>query len=113
MILLDTNAIIWLQRSHSRARPLKKAAVRLYLSAASILELQFLSELGRITLSSHVSAIITAGDWLLDDPHSARWFEGAAEVGWTRDPLDRLIVAHAQLRGWRLATGPTCFSASG
>jgi PIN domain nuclease of toxin-antitoxin system len=26
-------------------------------------------------------------------------------VGWTRDPFDRLLVAHAFYRGWRLATG--------
>lgn len=32
-------------------------------------------------------------------------FDAAADLGWTRDPFDRLIVAHAQLRGWRLATG--------
>src|SRR5262245_31273643 len=26
------------------------------------------------------------------------------EIGWTRDPFDRLLVAHARLRGWRIAT---------
>ncbi len=25
-------------------------------------------------------------------------------LGWTRDPFDRLLVAHAQLRGFKLAT---------
>jgi len=31
--------------------------------------------------------------------------EGAAlDLSWTRDPFDRLIAAHARLRGWRLAT---------
>jgi PIN domain nuclease of toxin-antitoxin system len=33
------------------------------------------------------------------------WFTKALELGWTRDPFDRLLVAHARLRGWRLATG--------
>jgi hypothetical protein len=32
-------------------------------------------------------------------------FEAAFDLSWTRDPFDRLIVAHAQMRGWRLATG--------
>ena len=42
--------------------------------------------------------------WALDDPPSVRWFDAALDVSWTRDPLDRLIVAHARFRGWRLAT---------
>jgi PIN domain nuclease of toxin-antitoxin system len=42
--------------------------------------------------------------WALDDPPSARWFEHAWEIGWTHDPFDRLLVAHARLRRWRLAT---------
>ncbi len=25
-------------------------------------------------------------------------------VGWTRDPFDRLLFAHARLRKWRIAT---------
>jgi PIN domain nuclease of toxin-antitoxin system len=32
-------------------------------------------------------------------------FDAAVDLSWTRDPFDRLIVAHARLRGWRLATG--------
>lgn len=41
---------------------------------------------------------------MLDDPPSAGWFGRATELAWTRDPFDRLILAHARLRGWRLAT---------
>ena len=37
-------------------------------------------------------------------PLSAMRFERAREVAWTRDPFDRLLVAHAAHRGWRLAT---------
>ncbi|PYR38552.1 MAG: hypothetical protein DMF90_02865 [Acidobacteria bacterium] len=40
-----------------------------------------------------------------DDPPSGAWFETALDLGWTQDPFDRLLVAHARLRGWRLATG--------
>jgi len=53
---------------------------------------------------SRVSEVIGRGPWLLDDPPAADWFETALEQGWTRDPFDRLLVAHAQLRNWRLAT---------
>jgi PIN domain nuclease of toxin-antitoxin system len=52
-----------------------------------------------------VGELIADSRWLLDDPPSAMWFSQAVEVDWTRDPFDRLIVAHAGLRGWRLATG--------
>ena len=105
MILLDTNAAIWLAQGHRRARPLERVA-RLYLSPASILELQFLAEAGRVRLTSGFSVTAVADDprWVLDDVPSARWFSAAADVGWTRDPFDRLIVAHARVRGWKLAT---------
>jgi predicted nucleic acid-binding protein len=29
------------------------------------------------------------------------------DVGWTRDPFDRLLAAHAQVRRWKLATADT------
>ena len=107
VILLDTNALIWLHRGHSRSRPLRETFQRLYVSPASVLELQFLVEAGRLRLRSQatVSDLIDDDRWAIDDPPSDRWFTAAVEVGWSRDPFDRLIVAHARLRGWRLATG--------
>lgn len=112
MILLDTNAIIWLHRGDRRVRALEKAT-SLYASPASLLELQFLIEGGRLRLRSDstVEDLIADNRWLLDDPPSALWFSQAVEVGWTRDPFDRLIVAHVGLRGWRLATGDTALAA--
>jgi PIN domain nuclease of toxin-antitoxin system len=52
-----------------------------------------------------VSGLADDERWLLDDPPAAAWFDRALALGWTRDPVDRLLVAHAGLRGWRLATG--------
>ena len=105
MILLDTNALIWLQQGHRRARPLARVP-RVYVSPASLLELQFLSESGRIRFAGAASVSTIASDprWTIDDPPSSRWCLAASEIGWTRDPFDRLIVAHASLRGWKLAT---------
>jgi hypothetical protein len=40
LILLDTNALLWLHQGHSRVRPLGRLAGRLYLSPASILEVR-------------------------------------------------------------------------
>lgn len=54
VILLDTIALIWLQRSHRRARPLGRFP-RLYVSPASLLELQFLAESGRVRFEAGAS----------------------------------------------------------
>lgn len=106
MILLDTNALIWLEQGHARTRGLAATGKRLYISPVSLLELQFLLEAGRLRLRRGVvSDLVARGPWLLDDPPATAWFDAALDLGWTRDPFDRLIVAHARLRGWRLATG--------
>ena len=106
MILLDTNALIWLLQGHKRTRQLARAP-RLYLSPASLLELQMLVESGRGRLVPGRSIVEIADDerWVQDEPPAAGWFLQAMEVSWTRDPFDRLLVAHARLRGWKLATG--------
>jgi len=107
VILLDTHALLWLHQGHPRSRPLTRFAGRLHVSPASLLELQLLIEVGRLRLKAQARVTDRVEDerWLLDDPPAVRWFERALAAGWTRDPFDRLLVAHAQLRGWRIATG--------
>ena len=102
MILLDTNALIWLDGNHRRTRPLRDHAAPLRVSPASLLELQFLAESGRIRVD--LDRVIADDRWKIDDPPALQWMLRAGEEQWTRDPFDRLIVAHALLRGWRLAT---------
>jgi PIN domain nuclease of toxin-antitoxin system len=106
VILLDTNALIWLQRNHARVAPLARRVTRLYVSPASLLEIQFLIEAGRLRPRGAASPrdLIRDDRWVLDDPPSAGWFTAALDVGWTHDPFDRLLVAHAKFRRWRLAT---------
>ena len=105
MILLDTNALIWLEQGHARSRVLQEADEQLYLSPATILELQFLIEAGRIRLRAGTLERLAEDErWLLDDPPAAAWFTQAIDLSWTPDPFDRLLVAHARLRGWRFAT---------
>jgi PIN domain nuclease of toxin-antitoxin system len=71
-----------------------------------VLELQFLIEAGRIRLRSGTLERLAHDDrWLIDDPPSGAWFNQALDLTWTRDPFDRLLLAHARLRGWRFATG--------
>ena len=106
VILLDTNAIIWLAQAHRRARPLQTLS-RIHISPASLLEIQFLLEAGRLRFKDTASIEAIASDlrWRLDEPPAGPWFAAACEFGWTRDPFDRLIAAHARLRRWKLATG--------
>lgn len=105
MILLDTNAVIWLDQNHVRVRALARSSSRLMVSPATLLELQLLDELGRLRLRARLRGIIESDRWEIDDPPALEWFERSAEESWTRDPFDRLIVAHARLRRVRLATG--------
>ena len=109
MILLDTNALIWLQRRHPRAAPLSAERRQLYISPISLLEIQVLSESGRLRPIGSVSAVDLLHDrrWTNDDPSSTDLVQAALTIGWTRDIFDRLLVAHARLRRWRLATADT------
>lgn len=107
MILLDTNALIWLLASHPRAAALEAAKRRLVLSPIALLELAFLEEVGRVQLVEGAAVADIARDarWRLDDPPLGDVCAAALPIQWTRDPFDRLLVAHARLRRWPLATG--------
>lgn len=102
VILLDTNAIIWIVTNHRRGRRLGRER-RVSVSPASLLELGMLVSAGRIRV--RLPDVVADSRWIVDDPPAVDWFMRAGEEEWTRDPFDRLIVAHARLRGWRLATG--------
>lgn len=107
MILLDTNAAMWLLVGSPRGDQLLAQPARLYLSPVSLLEMKFLLEAGKLRPLRHEPLTAVAEDprWQLDDPSSNVLFNAALDLDWTRDPFDRLLVAHARFRGWRLATG--------
>jgi PIN domain nuclease of toxin-antitoxin system len=111
VILLDTNALLWMLSGHRRARPLTRLP-RLYISPASLLEVQMLIEIGRgrLVRGKSVSDIARDPRWVQDEPPAGDWFEVATDVSWTRDPFDRLIVAHARVRRWKLATGDSALA---
>ena len=105
VILLDTNALIWIDRRHPRVRGRLGRGQRLYVSPATLLELQFLHEANRIRLKDgSVRWVVEDDRWVVDEPPATTWFLHAADARWTRDPFDRLLAAHARLRRWRLAT---------
>jgi PIN domain nuclease of toxin-antitoxin system len=104
MILLDTNALLFLLTEHRRARPLRRH--ELAMSPLSLLELKMLEEVGRARFLTRVppEAFMSDPRWVWDDLGLQTLIASALDITFTRDPFDRLLAAHAMARGWRLAT---------
>lgn len=103
MIYLDTHLVVWLyaglsERFSERARQLINQD-DLYISPVVRLELQYLYEIQRVTDDAHtivVDLINRIGLLVCDKPFD-NVVTSAMKFSWTRDPFDRLIVAHAAL----------------
>jgi len=104
VIYLDTHVLIWLYTSVRKSiSPAAYAAIEasedLRISPMVLLEIDFLYEINRINAGSneiftylHHHLGLTVCDRLFVDVVAT-----AATQDWTRDPFDRLIVAHAAL----------------
>jgi PIN domain nuclease of toxin-antitoxin system len=103
---LDTNVTIWLAQSElvrisSAARTCIEASV-LLISPMVVLELEYLYEVGRLLLpardlQSKLAAELGVSICEHDFPSIAI---AALQEKWTRDPFDRIIVAHAKTNGF-------------
>lgn len=103
MIFLDTHVLVWLYGGLLDKIP-KLIQSRLetddlFISPMVELELNFLNEIGRITvtggdiiryLDAHIGITVSRIDFY-------RIVEEANLLTWTRDPFDRLIIANASL----------------
>ncbi|MBI2373536.1 MAG: PIN domain-containing protein [Deltaproteobacteria bacterium] len=106
---LDTHVVVWLwTKDMRRLKPMKRTLEerQLVVSPAVELELQFLVEIGRLRDSPPV---ICAGlrETIALQRSSASFgdiVEKARALGWTRDPIDRLIVGTAIVEGHELLT---------
>ncbi|MFN0061002.1 MAG: type II toxin-antitoxin system VapC family toxin [Myxococcaceae bacterium] len=109
MILLDTNALLFLLHRHPRARRLERYKEKLAVSPFSVLELAFLAEVGRARMKVRdpVQAVSEDGRWTYDSAPLDAVVAAAMSLNWTHDPFDRLICGHALSRQWRLATADT------
>lgn len=112
VVYLDTHVVVWLYARGAdaplseRARQALRGAVEVRVSPIVRLELQYLFEIERIGVGPAVildELADTLGLRLCDAPFAdvVRVAEGE---GWTRDPFDRLVVAHAALREAPLLT---------
>jgi PIN domain nuclease of toxin-antitoxin system len=110
VIYLDTHVLIYLfdgevNRLGTAAR---KAIDRdeSLTSAASVLELELLHEVGRLkpAASKLISTLAAEIGLRVCDLPFRTVVEQALSEGWTRDPFDRLIVANAKAAGASLVT---------
>lgn len=103
MIYLDTHIVVWLyagrvEKFSPQARDLINDN-EIYISPVVRLELQYLYEIERITVKPDdiVSDLSDRIGLTVCDKNFNSIVSWALAVDWTRDPFDRIIVAHADL----------------
>lgn len=111
VIYLDTHVVVWLYAEGAAALP--EMAVQMLEEASEIrispmvrLELQYLYEIGRVNQPALIvldALESSLGLSVCHSPFSAIVREAEAH-SWTRDPFDRIIVAHAALHDAQLLT---------
>lgn len=110
MILLDTHVLVWLYEDPERLTPPlvreRLEAEQLGLSPFVRLELQYLYEVGRVSVPAQaiVDDVAPKLELVLTDPPSAQVCQAAETLSWTRDPFDRLISAQAITSDTNLVT---------
>ena len=100
--LLDTHFLVWIVSQSSRLR--EYGWLEDYqpwsISPISLLEIQLLSEVGRRRLDNPrlSRTIMTDPRFELDEVSLVALIQKSLDLGWTRDPFDRLIAAHSLAR---------------
>jgi PIN domain nuclease of toxin-antitoxin system len=107
---LDTHVLVRLYEGEigrmSRAVQRSIETDEVLVSPAAVLEIELLHEIGRLHVNASriVEALAeTLGLRVCDLPFSTV-VQYALKEGWSRDPFDRLIVAHAKANGAPLIT---------
>jgi PIN domain nuclease of toxin-antitoxin system len=106
--LLDTHFLIWIALGRPRVAefPWLIRYLPWGISPVSLLEIQLLSEVGRLEVDAHAFEERLRGDarFLLDEVPLAALIRSALDLTWTRDPFDRLLAAHSTARRIPLCT---------
>jgi PIN domain nuclease of toxin-antitoxin system len=101
-LLLDTHFLIWLVLETARVSDYPWLGIyRPWgVSPVALLEIQFLSEVGRLHVRNpdFIDAVARDDRFVIDDAPLAPVFRHAVSLGWTRDPFDRLLAAHSLTR---------------
>lgn len=103
---LDTNVVVWLSQGNRKhiSDKAKKVVARadLLISPMVLLELEYLFELRRTNFSSrdlHLKVEREVNVRVCELSFAAV-ANAALDEKWTRDPFDRVIVAHAKANGF-------------
>ena len=101
-ILLDTHFLIWLVLGSSRLKdfPWLDKYRPWGVSPISLLEVQYLAEVGRIEIENpeFTETLLNDPRFLVDEVPLLSLIRYAMLVAWTRDPFDRLLSAHSVAR---------------
>jgi PIN domain nuclease of toxin-antitoxin system len=107
-LLLDTHFLIWLVLQSKRLAefPWIDRYRPWGVSPVSFLEIQFLAEIGRLSVRNpeFVTAVMDDTRFTVDDIPLVTVVRHALRLDWTRDPFDRLLVAHSSARRVALCT---------
>lgn len=101
-ILLDTHFVVWIVLNTKRLRQFPWLA--LYrpwgVSPVSLLEIQFLSEVGKLVVKNpeFTQTVLNDPRFAVDDIGMVALANQAQVLSWTRDPFDRLLAAHSAAR---------------
>ena len=107
-LLLDTHFLIWTTLDSARLRrfPWLGQYLPWTVSPVSLLELQYLSEIGRVNakLPEFTEALLQDSRFVIDEVPLLPLVREAFGLDWTRDPFDRLLAGHSSVRGVPLCT---------
>lgn len=101
-VLLDTHFLIWLVLESKRLAkfPWLDRYRPWGVSPVSFLEIQFLAEVGRLSVNNpeFTTTVMNDRRFIVDDIPLQTLVGHALRLGWTRDPFDRLLVGHSSAR---------------
>lgn len=106
--LLDTHFVLWIVTEADRLAsfPWIERYQPWGISPVSLLEIQYLAEIGRIEIQNpqFTEALVKDPRFVIDEIPLVPLIRRAIELTWTRDPFDRLIAAHSSVRRLPLCT---------
>jgi PIN domain nuclease of toxin-antitoxin system len=105
---LDTHFVIWIVTRAERTErfPWLDEYRPWGLSPVTLLEIQYLHEIGRLEVDqgSFANVLVKDPRFVVDDPTVLNLVRKALRLTWTRDPFDRLLAAHSEARKLPLCT---------
>jgi len=118
-LLLDTHAFIWMDAQRAKLSQAASAAIldphnKIFLSMASVWEIQIKSQLGRLELRQPLTELIQEqqeDNSLQLLPIELEHIAGLAALDhYHRDPFDRMIISSAKCANMQLVSNDSAFN---